>query len=444
MKKRLFILGLFIALLFGANRSQATHIYGGDISYAYLGDTLGNQHAYGILMTLYLDCNSPNWLRPGGGGFPSATVTMNVFEGAVNVTSLPLSSQVGAFTLFLNDSVEVKSNLPNGCQNTNNVCVYKVTYTGVVVVPTSFVGYHFIYDRCCRTTLTNINVQGQSTGTLLHAWTASTSIKNTSPKFRDLDFPFLCQGDTNTVLNLAQDIDGHQLNYSFYEPFDGESGGPNPPGPYTGAYAAWPPAPVNYQTGFSLNQPFGNGGFASVNGLTGFTTLYSPITGTFVVGVEVKEIDQNGFTVGVIHREYQFPVLACNDTNTTAPVLQTAQTDYVIDAGDSLCFDIVYHDANGTLGWIYSVDGAVFNPQFTNPAATLSTPTITGDSSRQSFCWNTSCAQGRSTKYYFSVTAADSACLPGVTNSIFSIEVKPFDGPNRLREPPAFVPELPV
>jgi len=422
-------LSLFLAF---NNQVNAFHLYGGDLSYAYVRSTMGGtMHEYEVTLTLYQDCAASNWLS----AHPQSSVQISVHEGALNATALPLSTQRATSTLLLTDSFKLESNLPNGCV-IGGPCIYKTTYFGTVTVPTTFVGYHFIYDRCCRTSAAaNLNIPGGSTvdGTIITSWTASTSIKNTSPKFRDFDFPFICINKTNSVLNIAQDPDGDLLNYSFYSPFDGLAS----PGDYTGGYAtAFPSSLAPYRTGFSAQQPLG-GGTISINGLTGFTTMNTTVAGDYVVGIKVIEIDKNGQTVGVVHREYQFPFVNCNDTNNTQPQLAgSGKSDYEIDAGDTLCFDIEFEDKGGSpLDYLYRVEGLIFDTNFTKPAANLSTPIFTPGKSKQEFCWTTTCEQGRPTKYYFSATVADSACVPNQNSVVFSVLVNPAKTPKVINGP---------
>ncbi len=434
MSNKILVLFCSIGLLFSYSyRAHATHLYGGDLSYEYIKDTLGGtEHIYEITLTLYQDCNSRFW----GNGFPQRSVAINIFEGGLNATALPPSTALPTLQIPLVDSNQLESNLPPGCRLSASSCIYKTVYVGRVQVPTTFIGYHFTYDRCCRTdNVTNVDVPVNSAvdGSLIHSWTASTSTKNTSPKFRDFDFPFMCLGKTNTVLNIAQDPDGDLLNYSLYRPWDGNAQN----GDYTGAYTTFPPSTVGYRRAdFTEFKPMGNNGTLNLNGLTGFTTMSANIAGDYVVGIKVNEIDERGQTIGVVHREYQFPFQACASTNTTVPTLVNSKTDYEVDAGDTLCFDIEFSDQAGDpLNYVYRVEGLIFDTSFTTPTATLSKPIFTPGSSRQEFCWNTDCDQGRPSKYFFTATVADSACTPNITNVVFSVLVKPAETPKVINGP---------
>ena len=93
----LFIL-IFVLQFFGINESKAAHIYGGDISYIYLKDTVvggSTMHLYYVLMTVYYDCNDARYPFRG-------PETIAIYEGGLNITSLPLSSKVAVVSGPLN------------------------------------------------------------------------------------------------------------------------------------------------------------------------------------------------------------------------------------------------------------------------------------------------------------------------------------------------------
>ncbi len=429
MLRKLIALFSFILILqcLPTKEAGAAHMYGGNISYIYVKDTTigGNpMHIYNIVMTVYYDCNDARYPFPGA-------ETIAIYEGALNATSLPASSKVADVSLQWIDSTTLKANLPVGCALPTGLCVGKVNYANQVILPPTFVGYHFVFDRCCRTVIQNINGGLNTVGSLFHSWTASTATKNSSPVFRDLKRPFLCAGQEKAIVNLALDVDGNKLNYGFYHPFDGEASNTNVN--YRNGYTTWPPKTVAYRAGHSVNAPFGPTGSASINGVTGLTSLKAAtVTGPYVIGVRVKEIDANGFTIGVVEREFQFPVVTCQDTNKNTPnLIQGSKTDYEIDAGDSLCFDIEFESKGAPLAFEYEVVGEPFSFP-TNPLATQGTPQFTGQKSKQEICWKTTCPQGRASKYFFTASIADSACLPGDTAIVYSILVKPFEGPKQI------------
>ncbi|MGB0402580.1 MAG: gliding motility-associated C-terminal domain-containing protein [Salibacteraceae bacterium] len=432
MFQRLVSVIFFIALFsfFPSKTTKAVHLYGGNVNYIYMADTTVSgvpMHLYTVALTLYLKCDDARWPFQNDGNRRIA-----VYEGGLNDTILPQSTRLAVVPMIWQSADQISSNLPNACVDTSLTCIGKVIYTNTVLLPSTFIGYHFVYDEGARVnSITNFN--SPSKGMLLPAWSAGPATKNSSPVFRDLNRSFLCVGQTKTVVNLALDIDGDQLNYEFYQPFVGESGGTTS---HIGGYAKFPSDTMPFNPTYNLTQLFGPSGSASINGLTGLARIKGPnITGDFIVGVKVKELDQNGNTIGTTHREFQFPVQACKDTNTHTPNLKPgSQTDFTIEAGDSLCFDIDFTSTGAGLGFEYEVFGEPFLPT-TIPAATKTTPVFSGNTSNQTICWTPSCSQARPTNYYFTASVADSACLPGDTTVAYSIKVDPFEGPKVLTGP---------
>lgn len=432
MFQRLLSVILFVALfsIFPSKSAKSVHLYGGNVNYIFMTDTTvaGVQmHLYTVSLTLYLNCDDNRWPFQNDGNRRIA-----VYEGGLNDTLLPLSSQLAVVPMIWQSANQISSNLPSNCVDTSVGCIGKVIYVNQVLLPSTFTGYHFVYDEGARVN-SIINFNSPTKGMLLPAWSAGPATKNSSPIFRDLNRSFLCIDQTKTIVNLALDIDGDQLNYEFYQPFVGESAGTTS---WIGGYSKFPSDTMPFNPNFSLTQLFGPGGSASINGLTGLASIKaSSLTGDYIVGVKVKELNQNGNTIGTTYREFQFPVQACTDTNTAPPILKPgSQTNFTVEAGDTLCFDIDFISSGANIGFEYEIAGEPFSAP-TNPLATQSAPTFNGPNSNQTICWNTACNQARATNYYFTASVADSACLPGDTSVAFSIKVEPFVGPKTLTGP---------
>jgi len=431
------ILSLLLLFLGLSLNSLATHDVGGSIAYEFKGDPDGDGlYTYDIVLTTYQNCNSVFWWTTGNGNFPFGSQVIGVYEGSNVVTNISLTQTV---TLNLNsvDSNRIGIDLPSGCPAPpTSVCVYEVIYRGSVDLPLTSLGYHFIFDKCCRNVLTNISSPqppSNGSGVIYYAWTSGPLSGNSSPVFADLSVPFICQGDTIPILNTAVDPDGDQLLFSFEHPFDGNatnSGTPHPTS-YT-----WPPSLVTYLPGFNVNQPFGSSGYSFVNAFTGYTEYYSPNTGVYGVTIQIKELNGNGDLVGLSRRHYQFQVLSGCQPNTRpklSNVGSSGQTSYTIEEGDTLCFDVTFQDPDGdSLNFATNINGSIFNSSITNPAATASAFTFTATTATSEFCWNTGCGQGRSLPYQFTASVADDGCFPKSASEVYQISVDPFVGPERI------------
>ena len=129
MSTKLLTLICSLSFIFAlTNQGKAAHLYGGDLSYAYVSSSMGGtMHEYAITLTLYQDCAANNWLS----AHPQSSVAVSVHEGALNATSLLLSTQRATANLTLIDSSKVESNLPAGCI-VGGPCIYKTIYFGTV------------------------------------------------------------------------------------------------------------------------------------------------------------------------------------------------------------------------------------------------------------------------------------------------------------------------
>ncbi|MDG1477134.1 MAG: gliding motility-associated C-terminal domain-containing protein [Vicingaceae bacterium] len=422
MKKLLLI--IFICI--GYNVS-ATHLVGGNMAYEYLGDTDGDgDFNYRIKFQTFLDCNSPFWLT----GFPQSVLEIGVYEGvAIPSGNLPQTTTV---QLFLIDSNSIVPTPTNGCNIGQTVCLYQATYEAEVDLPISFAGYHLFYDRCCRTpaviNLTNPGNQGLA----FHAFIPPTLVNNNSPVFSDVPVPFLCVGDTSSILNTAIDPDGDLLIFSFVDPYKGfgSSGNAVPGLPNS---LSWPIPTVDWVNGaHDENNPFGPTGYAFMDGATGLTEYMAPNFGNYVVAVEVREF-RFGNLIGITRRDMQFIVINCppNPPPNLAATNGSGTTTYTIQECDSLSFPITFTDQDGDSLFL-SNNGDLFNTSIVNPSATID-PVVQGDSTvTTTFNWQTGCGSSQALPYLFTTSVTDDGCPSKTTNIVYEITVEPTEIPDSI------------
>lgn len=423
MKMHRIPLLLLLLLACTSIRSYASHLMGGSISYEFLGyNAASNLYSYRISAQVYRYCDST-----GTGGTPAALdqqlttgiYPQNPFQPNANKSlyttlSLPLISS--AF-------IVPPSTNPN-CTVGNNVCVQEGLYEATINLPPSVGGYHLIIDRCCRNyNIANLNVATPpGSGAAYYAFIPPTSSPNTSPTFATAPVPYICFGDTVSVLNSAFDPDGDSLAYSFQVPYKGLSTSnnpvPNPPATYT-----WPIPNTTYATGYSISNPFGTGGFAAIDPSTGLTNYFVPSQGFYVVAIEILEY-RNGILIGITRRDIQLIVIPCSPNSSPANTSGggAGTTNYSTDGGAQLCFQIDYSDLDGDSLFL-DVNGPIFDSTFTNPTATVLISNGAGATTGQ-FCWNTPCVASTSS-FQFTASATDNGCPPKTTNSVFSILVNP-------------------
>ena len=391
----------------------ATHLMGGGLKYTFVSFNSGTQTAsYDVELTLYRSCN------PGSSNLPFTVNLGEYIEDSSNANKVLFASEV----LSLSSTDFVSDSTSAGCTFNPAICIEKGIYTSSIDLPFQPEGYHLLVDLCCRNTqILNLAASGNNVGVNLYAYVPPSPLANSSPVFIDEINPYLCVGDTVSLLNSAIDPDGDSLTYTFITPFEGRSNGAaNPPNPNPYLF---PIPSTNYNTNFSLAQPFGSSGFAFLNSTTGLSKYEAPAIGFYVMSLEIKEFrGGNTKPIGVTRRDVQFSAISCpvNNSPIQDPDIDSAHvvSTYTITAGQSICFDIGFHDAIDSI--YLSGTGNVLNSLVTNPPASFTNVAGLHTTSSQ-FCWNTTCTQGGI--YHLIVKAQDNGCPIKTTNVVYTINV---------------------
>ncbi|MFT7155939.1 MAG: gliding motility-associated-like protein [Parvicella sp.] len=420
MKKLLLIV---FTLAFFAN-GYATHLVGGNLGYEFIGIFSG-QYRYKVVLTTYTNCG------------PSSNFTTSedpINDIGIYEHDLSNDPQNGGDKNFLTtvpmvmvQDFEIEPNQASNCSVGLNTCIRKGVYEGFVDLPLNFEGYHAFYERCCRNNSIVNLIPSESMA--FHCYISPPLLQNSSPIFTDDPVPFLCVGDTTTILNSAFDPDGDLLTFSFVHPYNGYSNAGNPAPNAPQPTLQWTIPTVQYAAGYSVNAPFGAGGGQSINATSGLTSYFPASVGDYVVAVEIKEY-RNGNLIGITRRDLQLLVLNCppNPSPAIDPVAGTTLNNFTMEEGETLCFEFGYDDPNGDSVTIVS-QGAIFNPTFTNPAATIISPVSDLDTVSTEFCWTTACGQAASAPYQFQVSAYDNGCPTKTTNDVYQITVDPVAPP---------------
>ncbi|MBV6405334.1 MAG: gliding motility-associated C-terminal domain-containing protein [Flavobacteriales bacterium] len=415
--------------------AMATHLVGGNLGYVYQGETAPGSglYRYQVYLEFYLNCgpasNYQSLYALLGEDYGTPLYVGAYLQDPQNPGADKVKLQ--DIPVFLTDSLVIEPELPSNCAVGQGLCTVKGTFTGQVDVPLNFGGLHLYYHMCCR----NLDIDNldnpNGTGIGYYAFVPPPLVNNSSPVFLGQPTPFLCIGDTATFLNTASDPDGDQLIFSFEVPYNAQNfGGGIIPPPAT---LDWPVNEVTYNPGFSLAQPFGAGGFAFINGATGLTRYMAPLQGNYVVAVEVKEY-RNGQLIGRIRRDLQLQSIPCPPNATPAPTTPIAAS-YTVQAGDQLCIDFAFNDADGD-SLLLQAAGTIFDGNQVNPPATIGSP-VEGDGSvGTQFCWSTACDQGQDQPYLFSVSVTDNGCPPLTLDVVVQVQVVPFVVPGPISGPP--------
>ena len=435
--KRIVFAFVLLAL---CNNGQATHLIGGNLGYEYIGTVViggVTKYRYKIILTTYTNCgpdaNPAFQIEPEPG-----PLFAGIYEHDIAGVPLGGVDKILIDTVGLNriDTTKITPELPSSCTVGATTCIFEAVYVGFINLDLNFTGYHVFYERCCRNgSIENLLTPG-SEGLAFDAYIGPPLVGNSSPVFTDVPIPFLCVGDTTSILNTAVDPDGDNLVYSFVDPYAGYSGpgapAPLPPDPTLG----WPIPSITWGGGYNALQPFGAAGYSFINGATGLTAYYSPLVGDYVVAVEITEYNASGNIVGITRRDLQLLVLNCppNPAPNIDPTAGTTLNNFSVVEGETLCFDFGFNDPNNDSVFL-TVNGTIFDPLITNPPATIDTPAVGLDTVSTQFCWTTGCGQAQTLPYQFSASVTDDGCPPKTTNEVFLITVTPYPAPDTLFGP---------
>ena len=415
MLKRLLLYLILIVPL----HSFATHLLGGEITYKHVSYNAGtNTNTYKIQVNMYRDCQY-------GQALLDDTIDIGFYEKVSGSKRLSFMLQLGPpdssnVDPFSGADYKYCKKLPVACMQVGN-------YYGNIDLPVSNYGYDMLYVRCCRKNgvINILDSQGQSYTNFI----PPNTIVNSSPYFTDPPAPFLGVNDTASYFNNAIDPDGDSLVYSLARPYTGASA--SVPATYPAAtYAA--PGLIKYQPTYSFAQPFGPSGFATIDPVTGLTTIYATKTGNYAIAIDVSEY-RNGTLIATTRRDvmlYITSVLSTVKIKGDKVSWYVTSDSFAVQAGTDLKFDLEFSGGD-TLGFTASGE-----PMNSPHNATFTTTNFT-KMVRSDFNWQTTCSDLRSQPYIINYTVTNKWCPPSIplkgTKRIYVIPFKGVDtifGPN--------------
>lgn len=417
------ILFLSILVFSAISELKATHLMGGYARYEYLGRQGNtNNHRYRITINAYRDCQGI------------------VHDDNISVCIYDNNSRT------IHESYNFRNTLrrfvdPVGfvdCPEDTTACIELAVYEDIVILPQNNFGYTIRWQRCCRNRQVNLpnefhgNQFQPSQGQTYQIVIPSTNIENNSPVIPEVPVPYVCLNDTTQVRITAFDPDGDSLSFKLAHPWSGGALGSPSPGCVNFLSN---PSPVNYVSGFSAQEPFGSTGFAHVNPISGTLTVMSRILGNFAISIDVEEW-RNGVLLGITRLDIQMLILTCPPNDPPFLTPQSRVFNREVMAGQELCFDITAIDPDDDNVRIRGI-GQIFNggAGWSGPTANL--PQRTAPSRvTTTFCWKTSCEQGRSAPYSFVLEAIDDGCPARYVNETYLIFVRPFVSNITLQGPP--------
>lgn len=384
---------------------------GGELTYMHDGSTSGADF-YKVKLIVYRYCDST--INP-------APLDASMFLGIYTEVGPGILDWYSTESLTLVNSTFVTSNGNAGCSFTASACIERGEYEASILLPNNFGGYHLVVERCCRNgNIVNILNPG-SAGMTFYGFIPGGVI-NSSPQITDVSVPYLCAGDTVSIINNAYDPDGDSLAYSFVIPYNGYSGPPNPvPDPLLDNNPYGVPIPeISYATGYSAANFLGAGSYAFIDPISGLTNYLIPTQGFYVAAIEIREY-RNGILLSTIRRDLQFITIPCLPNSVPNYISGGGTPVYTVGEGQTLCFDISFSDADGDSLFL-TASGPLLDPAVVNPPGTIAD--VNGDSTvTTEFCWTPICGMSRPVPYQFFVTVTDNGCPAKTTNEIFSVYV---------------------
>ena len=277
---------------------SATHIVGGSISYACLGND-----QYEVTLVIRRDC----LLGADNAPFDDPA-SVGIFNSAGDlVTELGVNGELRL--PFRGDEV-LNNEIEQICfANQASICVHITEYSAIVTLPNNGETYTLSHQRCCRnTSLNNVAVPLDAGMTLFTEINpVSMNLCNSSPVFNLRPDIFVCVGEEINFDGSATDPDGDLLVYSICTPFDGASrADPRPQPP-----AAPPYSNIEWVEGFGIDNLVGGQPIAQ-NGQNAALTGVPAFIGQYLIGLCVEEY-RDGVLLSTSHREFQYNVVNCNN-----------------------------------------------------------------------------------------------------------------------------------
>ena len=207
----------FMGCLLFSNKSNATHIIGGEMSYVCLGN---NQ--FEITLTIYRDC-----IFGGSNTEFADSVSIGIFDDDDELVDLGSGYNLGELSMPFISSQNITNISSDSCLTINSaICIESGIYRDTVSLENAIGGYQLAYQRCCRNNaITNI-VEPVNTGITIYSFISqeALSLCLSSPQFGELIPTVAC---INESFELDQSVTSlsaaDSISYRFCTPLTGAS-----------------------------------------------------------------------------------------------------------------------------------------------------------------------------------------------------------------------------
>lgn len=332
-----------IVLLMSYKTSQATHLMGGEITWACQGNG-----KYIFTMKLYKDCNDPFAVQ-----YPISIRVHNhptVSVIPMSVFSITdISPQCNAFG-------PVSSCALGGAGAIQEHILTSAPITLSGIPPPQ--GWVFTFSSCCRNAaISNLQFDGILPGFTLRAimypfnGTITSPCFDSSPVFKERPSAVICEGNAYTYNHNAFDPDKDSLVYAFASALDDIDDNET----FTSINPPAIPYPIDQVTGlpaYSINSPlpgpFQNNSIpASLNTFSGEIFLQPFYTGSFVTVVKVSSY-RCGQLISEVFREIQVVITNCGVNNPPTvsapfsdPTSGAPSYSITVQAGQTINFNLL-------------------------------------------------------------------------------------------------------
>jgi len=356
---------IFVCCLLLFSEAWASHIVGGEATYAFIGTVDSGGIVYNhyvVSISVYEDClnGQPSAIEQDNPAYVAAYDS----SGAIfNIDSVDYNSG--------GSRISIPTNFSNLCvSNPPTVCLLKTTFVKTYYFPPSTMGYIIAYQRCCRNAqISNILSPG-STGSTYYCKIppSGLAVHNNSAIFKNYPPLIICANNPLIYDHSATDADGDSLSYSFFPSLTGANGALVKPIP-----SAPPYTQVTYVYPWSYGNPITSSPAIQIDPKTGLITGTPTAVGRYLVTVCCKEW-RNGKLINTVFREFQFVVTPCTKSVVAdIPLYSDLPNTYLVDCNNySVQFTntstggITYHWDFGSNSADYDTSAA-FQPTFTYP-----------------------------------------------------------------------------
>ncbi len=337
----------------------ASHIVGGEITYAYLGDTVkaaGTFHKYQVSLSIYEDClngqtsaiaqDNPAWL--------------GVFDGMGNVIELDTGDNIG-YGIPYSSSESVPLYLSATCvSNIPATCLLKKTFIKTYYLAPNSSGYVVSYQRCCRNAaIVNVSDPG-SEGSTYFCTIPPYPIVNNGAVFNNYPTQIVCADNPIYYDHSATDADGDSLSYGFAPAYNGATETNVKPVPLPPPYDT-----VTYITPeYSSQHPINGTPVIQIDPVTGIITGVPDRAGRYLVNVYCREW-RGGVLINEVRREFQFVAAGCTPKDGNS----ASFSKVVVMVGDSVQFN-----ASGSSFYLWTPSANLSNPNIPNPVGYFPQP----------------------------------------------------------------------